>query len=77
MGNPGRFQQEGLPSVRFDDALISKVTTKTNSLGGSVAQLVIEVESDNPQIDFAPLLSLQRLHVALQIEGSMVRNAEV
>jgi hypothetical protein len=63
--------------VKFDDALITKITTKPNSLGATVAQLVVEIESENPLVDFAPLLNLQRVHVALQIEGSMVRNADV
>lgn len=62
-----------MKTTKFDTAKLATIKTKTNNLGASVAIVQFEIESDNPELDFAPLLSAQRTYVSLSIEQSRER----
>jgi len=55
------------------DALITGFKTKTNSLGVTVAKIEFSVESENPEVDFAPLLQAQRCYVMLSVSRGTAR----
>lgn len=60
----------------IQDAVIKRISVKTNSLGASVATIQVEVESDNPERDFDGIMQLQRQYVGLRIRGEKVRTAD-
>jgi len=68
---------EQFKEARFDDAQIKKVDVKIDNLGCSVAKVVFEIESDNPERDFAGILGLQRVHVSLVVKASKTRVVEL
>ena len=71
---PNRQQaNEELPEVKFDTVELKKFTQKPNALGQVVGQLVIEIESDNPERDFAQVSNLLKVFCSLKIEGSETR----
>lgn len=78
VGMPGanKPEEEKIQAV-FGDAMITKFSFKVNNLGIGVGQLVLEIESDNPDEDFAPLLKLAQYHVSLGIQSGKVRIADL
>lgn len=60
------------------EATISNVSIKPDKDGGSKATIKLEVESQNPKMDFSDLLVLQQQYVKVTIEGSrtLVKNLE-
>jgi len=66
-------RESEMKTTKYETAKLAALKTKTNNLGVSIAIAQFEIESENPELDFAPLLSAQRTYVSLTIEQSRVR----
>ncbi len=59
-------------TAEFHEARIKRFTTKPGKMGETLGEIVIEIESDNPEIDFEGIAALHRtLCSVLIVEGNI------
>ena len=62
----------GQVTVKFDAAIIGKFTTKPGKIDGTVGQIQIDVESQNPFMDFASMHRFRPgIYVTVTIESQV------